>query len=74
MSQIEQEKNNFIKAKTLVNQEEHKEQKVDLINDVVSFVAELNEIRYSGDTLLQTLSRMLSKTFIDKYEYDASFK
>ena len=51
-----------------------KEQKIDLINDVVKFVSELNAIRYSGDTLIKTLARVLSKTFIEKQEYDQRMK
>jgi hypothetical protein len=51
-----------------------KEPKIDLISDVIKFVSELNEIRYTGDTLLKTLTRVLSKTFIEKYEYNATMK
>ncbi|CAI2385156.1 unnamed protein product [Moneuplotes crassus] len=49
--------------------EGHKQEKVDLISDVVKFVAELNESRYEGDTILITLQRLLSSSFVEKSEY-----
>lgn len=45
-----------------------REQKVDLISDVVLFVKELNEVRHSGDSLLDTLARQLQGVFIHKEE------
>jgi len=51
-----------------------KSSKVDLISDVVKFVSELNEQRYQGDTILTTLTRVLGRTFIDKYEYDSTMR
>ena len=51
-----------------------KEGKVDLISDVVKFVAELNEKRYHGDTILKTLMRVMNTMFIDKYEFDMTIK
>ncbi|CAI2387835.1 unnamed protein product [Moneuplotes crassus] len=47
-----------------------KEEKVDLISDLIKFVAELNDKRYEGDTILTTFKRVMSSTFIDRYEYD----
>jgi predicted nucleic acid-binding Zn-ribbon protein len=51
-----------------------KEEKIDLISDVIKMVSELNEQRYHGDTILKTLTRFLGRTFIDKYEYDMKMR
>ena len=59
---------------TTMNTSSKREKKVDLISDVIKFVSELNNMRYTGDTLMMTLTRMLKKTFIEKYEYDSKMK